>query len=264
MPLNRIAIPSPNYSSRGGADVRLIVLHTAEGATTIESLGSFFANPASGVSSHAGIDDTVNTVAEYVRRDWKAWTAGNANPVAVQAELCAFAAWDTATWNSHPNMLANTAAWVAEEAAHFGIPLVKLTAEQAQGGGRGVCQHNDLGSWGGGHWDCGPGFPIDAVVALAAGVTTPPAPAPAPPAGVPPYPGSPLADLTVSDAALVWQSQMSARGWTINTDGAYGPASAQICWQFQQEAVAEGYDTGGVDGIVGPKTWQLTWTKPVT
>src|SRR5215831_18174389 len=33
--LTRKAIPSPNYSSRGGASVRLIVLHTAEGATTI-------------------------------------------------------------------------------------------------------------------------------------------------------------------------------------------------------------------------------------
>ena len=29
--LRRVAIPSPNYSSRGGATVRLIVFHTAEG-----------------------------------------------------------------------------------------------------------------------------------------------------------------------------------------------------------------------------------------
>ena len=41
-PLKRVWIPSPNYSSRGGAGVRLIVIHTAEGARTIESLGSYF------------------------------------------------------------------------------------------------------------------------------------------------------------------------------------------------------------------------------
>jgi hypothetical protein len=32
-----------------------------------------------------------------------------------------------------------------------------------------VCQHNDLGSGGGGHWDCGPNFPIDHVLDLARG-----------------------------------------------------------------------------------------------
>jgi hypothetical protein len=169
MTLSRVAIPSPNYSSRGGWEVSLIVLHTAEGATTIESLGAFFADPASGVSSHVGIDDTPNTVGEYVRRDYKAWTAANANPVAVQAELCAFAAWDTATWNTHMPMLANCAAWIAEEAAHYDIPIRKLTPAQAQAGGPGVCQHADLGALGGGHWDCGPGFPIDQVLLMAGG-----------------------------------------------------------------------------------------------
>jgi hypothetical protein len=167
--LQRVAIPSPNYSSRGGTGVRLIVLHTAEGALTYQSLGSFFANPAAGVSSHVGIDDSANTVGEYVRRDYKAWTAANANPYAVQAELCAFAAWTPAQWSAHPNMLANTAEWIAEEAATFGIPIVRLSAAQAQSGAAGVCQHVDLGVSGGNHWDCGPGFPMDQVIAMAVG-----------------------------------------------------------------------------------------------
>src|SRR5215467_2106629 len=101
MALKRVGIPSPNYSSRGGSKVRLIVLHTAEGALTYQSLGSYFANPASQVSSHAGIDDTPNTVGIYVKRADKAWTAANANPYAIQAELCAFAEWDSAEWNKH-------------------------------------------------------------------------------------------------------------------------------------------------------------------
>jgi N-acetylmuramoyl-L-alanine amidase-like protein len=167
--LTRKSIPSPNYSSRGGATVRLIVIHTAEGARTIEELGNFFASSSSGVSSHTGIDDTPGVIGEYVKRPNKAWTAGNANPVAVQTELCAFAAWTPAEWSKHPNMLENCARWVAEEAAYFGVPIAKLSASEAQGAGRGVCQHNDLDEWGGGHWDCGGGFPIDDVLEMARG-----------------------------------------------------------------------------------------------
>jgi hypothetical protein len=167
MALKRKWIASPNYSSRGGSGVRLIVIHTAEGATTIESLGNFFASSSSGVSSHTGIDDKLGTIGEYVKRGNKAWTASNANPVAVQTELCAFAKWSHSEWQRHPNMLDNCARWIAEEAKAFGIPITKLSASQAQGSGRGVCQHADLGSWGGGHWDCGSGFPMDDVLAAA-------------------------------------------------------------------------------------------------
>jgi hypothetical protein len=279
MALERVSIPSPNYSSRGGATVRLIVLHTAEGATTYQDLGAFFANPASGVSSHVGIDDTPDTVGEYVQRAGKAWTAANANPVAVQAELCAFAEWDATEWANHPDMLANTAAWIAEEAATFGIPIVKLSADEAQGGGTGVCQHADLGSWGGGHWDCGPSFPIDDVLAMAAGSTPAPTPAPAPPtpqpaAPAPPFPyptadylGQPSPDPHCHSGyyggvdnqnVTTWQAQMSARGWAIDVDGCYGPDSESICRQFQAEKKL------AVDGLVGPSTWQASWTMPVT
>lgn len=183
MALNRVWIPTPNYSSRGGTKVRLVVLHTAEGATTYQSLGAFFANPSSGVSSQVGIDDTPNTVGEYVKRENKPWTQGNANPYSTSAELCAFAKWTPDIWAQHPTMLANTAAWVAEECAHFGIPLQRLNAQQAQGGQAGVCQHVDLGAAGGGHWDCGPDFPMDQVIAMASGQAPP---TPSTPDDVPP------------------------------------------------------------------------------
>lgn len=172
-PLKRLPIPSPNYSSRGGAAVRLIVLHTAEGARSIEELGAYFASSASGVSSHVGIDDTPGTIAEYVKRSGKAWTQGDANPVAVSAELCAFAEWDRAEWERHPAMLENAARWIAEEAAYFSLPLVELSPAEAQASDRfGVCQHADLGSWGGGHWDCGGAFPITTVLEMARGEET--------------------------------------------------------------------------------------------
>jgi hypothetical protein len=187
MALKRVWMPSPNYSSRSGT-VRLIVIHSSEGAQTYQSLGNFFASSSSQVSSHTGIDNSVaGTIGEYVKRPQKAWTAGNANSVAIQTELCtpsgASANWSTATWQSKTIMLDNCAQWIAEEAAYYGIPIVKLTAAQAQGSGKGVCQHRDLGAWGGGHVDCGPNFPIDQVISMAkqyaaGGAPIPPTPTP--------------------------------------------------------------------------------------
>lgn len=173
--LNRVWIPSPNYSSRGGAGVRLIVLHTAEGARTIESLGGYFQGNVS-ASSHVGADDKHNTVGEYVRRDNKAWTQSDYNSVAVSLELCGFAAWSTDEWHRHPNMLENCALWIAEEAAHYGLPITRLSPAEAQGSGRGVCQHVDLGAGGGGHHDCGSGFPMNEVLTMAHGGSPAPTP----------------------------------------------------------------------------------------
>ena len=122
-------MPSPNQSSRVGNKVRLIVLHTSEGAQSFTSLGNYFSNSDSQVSSHVGIDDTPNTIGEYVKPDSKAWTSANANPVAVQAEFCtpngAAKGWTDATWNSHPNMLQNAAQWIIEESTRFNIPIVR-------------------------------------------------------------------------------------------------------------------------------------------
>lgn len=252
MALTRNRILSPNYSSRGGAKVRLIVLHTAEGALTYQSLGSFFQNPSSQVSSHVGIDDTPNTIGEYVGRDMKAWTASNANPVAVQAELCAFAAWNTATWDSHSVMLQNCAKWISEEASVFGIPIVRLSPQAAQTNGVGICQHSDLGTWGGNHSDCGPAFPIDRVIEWAGGQAPPPV------SGFPPYPGTLLVNYIEGHGTLTWQTQMAHRGWTITPDDKYGPKSEEVCRQFQAEKRLS------VDGIVGPITWNATWTAPIT
>lgn len=273
MSLQRVAIASPNKSSRGGSAVRLVVIHTAQGAATFRDLGAYFANPASEVSSHTGIDDTVGQCGEYVGRSDKAWTQGNANPYCVSCELCAWAEWDSAEWSRHPNMLANVAQWVAEECAHFGVPLVALSAAQAQSGAAGVCDHAALGSDGGGHWDCGPGFPMAQVISMATGGSPPhpqpPVPSPPQSAGKPPpwpYAQSDYLGQTSSDphchssgsAVMTWQTQMALRGWNIEADGLYGPASATTCRQFQAE---KGLSS---DGLCGPITWSATWTEPIT
>jgi hypothetical protein len=104
-----------------------------------------------------------------------------------------------------------------------------------------------------------------------------PAPGPAPPSpalGAPafPYPadhylGQPDPDPHChsgfyggadTDNVAIWQTQMAARGWTIAVDGRYGPQSADVCEAFQQEKGLT------ADGLVGPVTWEATWTAPVT
>jgi hypothetical protein len=264
MSLERVAYPSPNYSARGTDDVSLLVLHTTEGASDIASLGNWFANPANECSSHAGADDQPNRIGVYVHREHKAWTQGNANPLCVSIEMCAWTAWSAAEWAAHPVMLDNVAKWLAEESAWWAIPLVRLTPAQAQGGHTGVCMHRDLGSWGGGHVDAGDAFPFDQVLAAAGGQGvgngSPPSPAPpAPAAGVaPPFPGTMLVDYTEGHGTRQWQAQMASRGWDIVADDLYGSGSAQVCRQFQAE---KGLD---VDGVVGPATWAAAWEAPIT
>ena len=177
MALKRVWIPSPNFSSRGGAAVRLIVVHTAEGARTIESLGAFFQGNVE-ASSHVGADDKPSVIGEYVKRSDKAWTVANYNPVSVNIELCGFASWSADEWrNDHANMLKNCAAWIAEEAKYYKIPIQKLSPAAAQGSGRGVCAHSDLGAAGGGHHDPGPGFPWTFVLEMARAFNLPAKPA---------------------------------------------------------------------------------------
>jgi hypothetical protein len=150
------------------------------------------------VSSHVGIDDTPGTIGEYVKPQNKSWTAAAYNPVAIQAELCGFAGWKAADWARHPTMLKNTAAWIAEECARYGLPIRELTAAEAQRGGRGVCQHSQLGAGGGGHWDCGPNFPLSEVIRMAQGG----------PAPTPPTPPIPPAVLAQEDPNMITLGQM--------------------------------------------------------
>jgi hypothetical protein len=236
MALNRTWIPSPNYSSRGGTAVTCIVLHTAEGCRDYVSLGNFFANPASGVSSQTGIDDTPGEIGEYLTRDAKPWTQGNANPYCVSAELCAFAEWDDAEWHRHPNMLANTAAWIAEEAAHFGIPIVALDDAGAQGGAAGVCQHVNLGAAGGGHWDCGPGFPMAEVLDMARGGAG--APVPPPVASAPP----PLEVPDMIAPPLTFTLDAVQQAFYVDADGDLVHCYARPGQPWTRETLGGGWD----------------------
>lgn len=177
MALTREWYPSPNYS--GGGTKRLIVLHTTEGFTGpngMYDLAHYFSGSGAGASSQVGIDNThPGVIVEMVSPSKGAWTQCNYNSVSVSAEQCGYASWSRDVWlNDKEALLRNTAAWIAEEADRFGIPITKLSPSSAQGSGRGVCYHSDLGSVGCGHADPGSGYPVDVVLGWASGGTSAP------------------------------------------------------------------------------------------
>lgn len=98
----------------------------------------------------------------------------------------------------------------------------------------------------------------DIVVACRAAGAPGPTPPKPPSGGYPPYPGTPLRNYIEGHGTRTWQQQMKNRGWTIGVDDKYGSQSESVCRAFQQEKHLQ------VDGIVGPQTWNATWTAPVT
>ena len=63
-----------------------------------------------------------------------------------------------------------------------------------------------------------------------------------------------------SKGLKMWQQRMLDRGWSgIGVaDGRYGPKTERVVRQFQK---SKGL---GVDGKIGPGTWDAAWTEPVT
>lgn len=158
-------------SSRNGAQVRLLALHTTEGILRVNDLKNWKTWPG---SSHATadqyggfLDGAADGFVDYSRASW---TLRSGNPVSDNIELCGFAKWTRGDWLARPKLLESAALWLARRKnARPHIPLVKLTPEQVRAGKAGVIGHNDwtVGMKDGSHWDPGPGFPWDVVLARA-------------------------------------------------------------------------------------------------
>jgi hypothetical protein len=171
--LEEVWIPTSNYSYRDPGAVTHLVLHTTEGTQRIRDLGYFFQGPVD-ASSHSGSDNYEQFVyGAYVDENDSAWTQANANPWCISLEQCtpegAAYTWSRDYWlGSYERLLRNGAYWLACMGTKWDIPLTELSPSQAQNPGvRGVCQHIDLGSMGGGHGNCGPGYPMDVVLGWA-------------------------------------------------------------------------------------------------
>jgi hypothetical protein len=261
MALKRIWTPSGNNS--GGGTKRLLVIHTMEGFTGANGAydcAKYFQGDV-GASSQVCIDNNRGTIWECVARDRGAWTQCNYNSVSESCEQSGYASWSRQYWlDNRSNQLHNIADWLKEESGKYGIPLVDLSSSSAQGSGKGVCYHSELGSAGCGHSDPGSGFPLDQVLKWAGGSTSTPPPSgggKAPPLHVD-YFGPANGHNHQHADVRTWQQQMRNRGWSIDVDQWYGSGSESICRQFQSEKGL------AADGLVGPETWNTTWNAPIT
>jgi Putative peptidoglycan binding domain len=266
MAVTRAWWPSQHYSG-GGLSVACIGFHTTEGSTTAESLRNWLTNPSSKVSYHFAVDMSHgdNWAANFVRTSDRAWAQANYNGKCVSIAFCtpsgAASGWSRDTWLSKGAMLTAAGRLAGELSRQFNVPRTALSASQAQGSGRGFCQHRDFGAGGGNHHDCGNGFPMDRILAIAGGAAPPPSGQAPPATGTAPrlsvdYFGQ-RHNATHPDVRT-WQQQMRNRGWSIGVDQHYGPQSEDVCRKFQREKGL------GADGLVGPQTWAASWTAPVT
>jgi N-acetyl-anhydromuramyl-L-alanine amidase AmpD len=238
-------IPSPFHSARGSKPVRLVIVHSAEGSRTVESLGQWFQRAGTKASSHAGIDDT--RIEQYVRYDRAAWTTRSANAISDNVELCGFAKWTRDEWLAHPRMLELCAQWISDRCIARTIPIRKLTPVEVAAGKAGVCGHVDwtVGMRDGTHQDPGPGFPWDHVIELAAGGR----PAPAPTSST--Y----CAYGDRSDQVMTLQRFMTSHFASYNPyrpTGFYGEATRDGVREFQKRTGITGPDADG--SVVGPRT----------
>jgi hypothetical protein len=165
-------IPTDNHSSRGGERVRLVVLHTTEGARDVDSLGAFFQS-VTNVSYHAAFDD--ERLETYVAYSEAAYSIRNGNPMSDNGAFCAFSAWSRGEWLNHPRMVELSAQWVAERCVARGLPIRRLSVPETADAVRdrnhpgGVIMHRDytFATGDGTHTDCGDGLPWDVIITRA-------------------------------------------------------------------------------------------------
>jgi hypothetical protein len=162
--------------SRQGAQVIWLAVHSTEGddnplADDARSLRD--ATWWEG-SSHAIADDepgSLLTPAEgCVPYERAAWTLRGGNRYSDNLELVARASWPRLVWLAQPRLLEFCAKWLADRhAARPWIPLRRLTLAEVRARVPGVIGHVDYtnATGDGTHWDPGPGFPWDVVLARA-------------------------------------------------------------------------------------------------
>lgn len=157
---------SPSRSSRNGATVKAVVIHTTESSDgSDEGVANYFANPKAEVSSHYIVDSEplasgFTTVTRIVPEDEKAWTSKSANPTTINYELVGYAKRSRAEWLKRMPQLRTTAALVADDVLEYGIPVRRSYP--------GILGHGDLGKYGfaNDHTDPGPNFPWEVFLKL--------------------------------------------------------------------------------------------------
>jgi hypothetical protein len=162
-----------HQSSREGARIHGLVLHTTEGSDNphgdppqdLVTLGSIFDGEEA--SAHLGVN-VIGKFGRYVPDSAKAWAVCNANPQTLSLEQVAFAHYSHDEWMRHRHQqLHGAAEFLVYGHIHYGVPLQKGECSGATITRPGVFQHKDFGIAGCGHSDCGPGYPEGYVIMLA-------------------------------------------------------------------------------------------------
>ena len=243
--------PVPNH---GGAMTNHygLVLHVQQGNN---SLQGWFSNPSSDASSTWWVSKS-GMIEQYVDCDIQAWAQSQGNATFNSVETEGYDS-DYLT-DSQIDGVATVFAWGNKE---YGWPFHLSNSITDKG----LAWHGLGGSAWGNHPSC-PGdkrkSQMSQIIQLAQGQTPTPTPPVTPTPTAPPlhvdYFGPAYGHNYQCADVKTWQNKMSQRGWTIGVDGIYGPQSESVCRQFQSEKAL------GVDGKVGPITWNATWTYPVT
>lgn len=162
---------TPHQSSREGARIHLLVLHTTEGGDNpadnadLKTLGAVFDGEEA--SAHLGVN-VRGVFGRYVEDSQKAWAVCNFNSLSLNLEQIGFASTSKHDWfTKRHDQLHGAAEFLQYGHNHYGVPLQAARISGSSVTRDGVCQHKDLGISGCGHTDCGPGYPFGYVLLLA-------------------------------------------------------------------------------------------------
>jgi len=260
-------VQARNYTkaNRAAGDVTLVCVHTAECGEherAAENLQSWTAGPnASRASWHYAVDS--DSITQSCLEKDIAWHAGPINDFSIGIEHAGYASQTAEQWADAFSMamLERSAELVAGICARYGIPIVRVTADDLKRGVRaGICGHVDVTmglTQGKGHLDPGRFFPWDyflgRVRAFADG-------------GVVPQSSlSPSKTQTLSSVRDAQDALTRLRFQPGPVDGVNGVRTIAAVKAFQVSAGLK------PDGILGPKTFGAlekaiadTFTRPPT
>ncbi len=235
---------SPNFSSRGGQKVTMVVLHDCEGS--YDGSIDWFSQACSRVSAHLVLSSDGAEATQMIAWSNKAWAVCDFNSISESIEAAGFSAKGL---GAHE--------WAALAAiTAFRLKANSLPCQQASAANNwtGFCQHADLGAAGGGHHDITANRDIwvtfAELVARAYGESLPATWEPTVPAPFVPNPEGPRNDLVVG--TLEWvQMELNALGLAkpaLIIDGMMGHDTELAVRAFQASAILT------IDGDPGPLT----------
>ena len=155
-------------------EVRLICIHCSQGhevATGAEGLAAWGAKGKGhpeDASWHFAVDSDSVTQSVYI--DDIAWHAGPINGYSVGIEQVGRAEQTVEQWHDaySRSVIATTARLVAILAGMYDLPIEHVSRDLPRA--RGVCTHHDVTMdlcKGRGHWDPGPNYPMEEMLAMA-------------------------------------------------------------------------------------------------